>query len=126
MPEVGVPRWVVGNRPFADGDHVEAVAEFLQARGEVVAVDQHHIGGTDVTAIVRCEPEMVGVGPGGDQAPHIGGPAREGACEIAEHAVSCNHHRGRGCNRRGCHGDGQGRREAQESSEGPEHGVTTK
>ena len=71
--------------------HGHGPRQFLQGRGERVAVDQHEAGLLDLLALARTQQELVGIVVGIEQAvhPQVGGGQAAG--EIAQHAIGGNH-----------------------------------
>ena len=71
--------------------HGHGPRQFLQGRGERVAVDQHEAGLLDIPALTRTQQELVGVVVGIEQAvhPQVGGG--QAASEITQHAIGGDH-----------------------------------
>jgi hypothetical protein len=71
--------------------HGHGPRQFLQGRGERVAVDQHQAGLLDLPALARTQQELVRVVVGIKQAVHPQVCGGQAASEIAQHAIGGDH-----------------------------------
>ena len=71
--------------------HRHRLALAGQRGGQAIPIDQHQLGLAEVAALLRCQPELVGVVTRLQQAAHPQIVCGQALGDVAEHAIAGDH-----------------------------------